>query len=132
MKRVTNQQVKALEYFVTQSQNAKESCKRAVLLLIKESDNLTKSVHLVINLNGKKKKFVKDILYGVHDMCSGQGSTHLDSFCEGMGTKMRFNSWSTSPGKGFVAITTGLLNNADNSKRITFNLRRINAIKLPT
>ena len=79
---MTEFQMKALEKFVVASHDGTEFAKKAILFLLRHSENLTKSVSL--SAFGPLADEMQD---GAHDMNSCNGTTRIDLFFHGMGTE---------------------------------------------
>jgi len=81
---ISDNQIKALKYLILKSKDAGLETKKICFALIDGSEGLTKSVFFTCNS--------KDAQYGLHDMVSSNGTTHLQEIMKSVGTEMIFSN----------------------------------------
>ena len=75
---ISQRQLAFLEYLIWKSRDADEFTKRCLIWLLRQSEGLTKAVRIRgINLS-----------IGLHDMCSCNGTTHIDGVFGAAGSNM--------------------------------------------
>jgi len=89
--KITDDQMRALEEFVRCSPDANEFGKKAVLYVLRKSENLTKPVCLTLPDGAEGRDWVDgceadQMQNAVHDMRSANGHTHIDLLFYAMGT----------------------------------------------
>ncbi len=87
MKRMKDSQMKALQRFIMESHDASDFAKKAILFALRHTNNLTEPICLSLPPLFDEK-LAGEVQDGVHDMLSCNGTTRIDLFLKGMGTKM--------------------------------------------
>ncbi len=82
-KKVTKRQLDILKFVILNSRDCGDETKKACLALIDASEKLTKSVFCT--------GYSEDITFGLHNMLSLNGKTHLDSKLSQLDTKLKFS-----------------------------------------
>ena len=107
---MTEIQIAALKYLIAKSKDASELSKQVMFYLIDQSEGFSKEV--AISFSGRTGDYsneeAMDIVFGVHDMESSNGSTHLDALMKLSGCVFTFSQHGGHYKKGiFNARTTG-------------------------
>ncbi len=104
---VTKTQIAALKYLVAKSPDSKGIGKRIAWFLIGASNQLTEDVLVTIREgeDGFTREEVLQATYEFHDMCSSNGSTHIQELMSLSGSRLNFgyNHGHLDPEKGFDA-----------------------------
>lgn len=89
----TSKQIAALRYMIFNAKNGNELSKRVLAFLIESSEELTKEVclSLVADREGYTADEISAAGYGVHDMESCNGTTHIDQILDAMGSELSFS-----------------------------------------
>lgn len=89
----TLKQIAALKYMIFKARNVNGLSKRVLVFLIESSERLTKEVclSLVADREGYTADEIKVAAYGVHDMQSSNGATHVDQILHVMGSELGFS-----------------------------------------
>jgi hypothetical protein len=83
---ISAEQLKYLEYLIWKSRNADDFSKKCLIWLIRQSQGLTRQVRIVdMSIAGK-------VCHGFHDMCSENGTTHIDALFGLIGSEMRVDA----------------------------------------
>lgn len=90
--RVSDKNVRHLKCYIVASYDASRICKRAILWLIDQTDNLSKPCQVVVDRERCSKNVGENIIFGVHDMNSPGGNTQLCEFMESIGCRFDFRS----------------------------------------
>ncbi len=90
---LTQSQLDALKYLILVSKDGEVLAKKILLHLIAHSERLTKEVCLTVieGREGFTSEEIEKAAYGVHDMQSSNGTTHLSEVMVAMGASMLFN-----------------------------------------
>ena len=90
---VTSKQIAALRFMIFNAKDGTELSKRILAFLIGQSNELTKEVclTLVANREGYTADQISKAAYGVGNMRSGGGTTHLDEILDVMGSEFGFS-----------------------------------------
>ncbi|HEY4515039.1 MAG TPA: hypothetical protein VJJ22_02670 [Candidatus Paceibacterota bacterium] len=83
----TPAQLEALEEFISLSKDATDFAKRVIMWLLQKTNGLTEQVFVFLPVEKYGEKRVEEVQNGAHGMNSFNGSTHLNSFLHGMGSK---------------------------------------------
>ena len=133
---VTSSQMDALERFIAASRDASEFAKKAVIWMLRQTAGLTRPVCL--SFPPERAKFGKQAAYGVHDMCSKLGSTHIDDFMRKMGTPMKLSAHGGSYVKGELDSESGGYTvwvsprrYDHGAERLEVDIRAIRSVELP-
>jgi len=97
--------VDRLKRHIAASPDASEFCKKAVIHLIDQSRGLTRPVKMLVQSDMERRR---DLIVGVHDMCSGGGTTQIDQFLEKLNlTDIYLRSWAHTPTDWGIGISIG-------------------------
>lgn len=99
----TKKQIAALKYLIFRSKDGANITKRLLAFLINHSMGLTRGVYvnLVGSLNGFSARTIQQAAFGLHDMQSCNGTTHIGQVLIAMGSPLVFgyrNVSGTQPG----------------------------------
>jgi hypothetical protein len=85
--RLSDDQIKCLEYLIAVSKNATSFAKKVIIWLLHQTENLTKQVALSVpdEFLGEPSRQIQN---GEHDMCSSNGTTHIGTILGAAGTQM--------------------------------------------
>jgi len=83
MTTLSDDQINALKYLIFMSKDAGPETKKICFALIDASERFKKPVYFTGN--------TKDAQFGVHDMVSSNGTTHLSEILKTVGLKFRFS-----------------------------------------
>jgi len=106
----TKEQIDVLKYLISTSKDAGEETKKACLALINASQGLSIPVYFTGHS--------KDISFGVHNMVSAHGTTHLNEIMRLMNTKWRFSHH----GGYFEKITKSFIVQMSNGHKYTHTI----------
>jgi len=89
--KITNHQMATLCYLISRSGDISENGKKILQLMLVKSKNLTKPVCVSI---GQEQfgEVANEFGYGVHDMLSANGTTHMHRWFDLLGIKFGFSS----------------------------------------
>lgn len=85
--RMSEKQLRALEWWIMHSKNASEFAKRAIIWALRQTNGLTMPVALSMPAHFSSGSG-REVAYAAHDMYSVNGTTRIDVFINGMGTEM--------------------------------------------
>lgn len=83
MENFSSTQINSLKYLIFMSKNSGPETKKICFALIDASEGLTKAVCFTVNS--------EDAQFGIHNMVSFNGTTHLQEIMKCIGTKMSFS-----------------------------------------
>lgn len=89
MAKITRAQMKELAHLISVSMDVGEEAKKVILWLLYKTDRLTKSVGLSL-FSEQCGELAKNVCFGVHDMLSSKGTTHLADLLGLVGSDFRF------------------------------------------
>src|SRR3989344_5337524 len=97
-------QMRALEQFIARSPDATDFAKKVYIWTLRQTELLTLPVALSLWGKDYSSERTAEVQDGVHAMVSCNGHTHLDTFFEGMGTKVHLmhhcGCFTAQPEKG--------------------------------
>lgn len=137
MVRLTRAQMKQLAYLISVSKDINKPAKRVVLWLLYKTDRLTKPVCLCMN-EKVCGKLAENVSFGVHDMSSCNGTTHLGSLVKLTGSKFVFwhhcgvysKGGKYDPRGGGCTIWISPNSYDDKAEQVVLDLKAINNVKL--
>lgn len=85
--RIAEPQLRELEDHIRRSRDASPFAKRVVIWMLRQTDGLTRAVSLSMSAEFCSGT-AREVQDAAHDLCSANGSTHLDEFMKRMGTEV--------------------------------------------
>lgn len=86
--RATDEQMVKIRRYIIKSPDASDFAKKAVLWLLRKSENLTKPVSL--SFARRHESCTIEVCKGIHDMDSANGQTRLSDFLKELGINEMF------------------------------------------
>lgn len=88
-----HQQVAVLRYLIAKSRDASDLAKKVAWILIERSKDLRCEVRIDLpyGISGFSESDIRSIVNGIHDLNSGNGSTHLSEILLGMRSRFTFS-----------------------------------------
>ena len=88
---ITEKQIAALKHLILHSKDADELTKKICFFLIEKSELLSRNVLVeLLESKAQPKQSLKQVSYGIYNMDSSDGQTHLSEILFAMGTQFRF------------------------------------------
>jgi hypothetical protein len=131
--RINAKQVEFLEYLIWRSRDASDVVRKLLIWLLRQTNRLTMCVFV-----NCPPEICKEVSYGLHDMCSCGGTTHLDAVFNAAGSAISpalYNGTYTDDGRlvnsgGFAVFIHNRKSRAS-SRRVECDMSAINAITEP-